>query len=118
MCGFRYTGVEAGNGNDCSTAASLGGAGSGLFAGLGSRGGGLNGPVLAGDASRKSPSGVSRPERSPLRPRCACLREPVVIKAPRLVLRPCPRSSDCPVGGPRAEDVLRDIPVLPDISST
>lgn len=48
----------------------------------------------AGEVSRNIPSGVPRPERSPLVARCiAGLREGPVMKVPKLVLRECPRSS-------------------------
>ena len=122
ICGLRYTGATVGNGGDCSVVVSAvgGGGGSGLFAGLGSRGGGRKGPVdAAGEASRNMPSGVSRPDLSLLGPRGPCLREPPLIKVPRLVLLLCPRSSVIPVVGPWADDVLLDIPpAFPDISST
>ncbi len=70
-------------------AGSVGGGGRGFWElGLGSRGGGLSElEAGAGESSLNIPSGVSLPERSPLRVGCPGLRDPPVMKAPRLVLR-------------------------------
>lgn len=75
MCGLRYTGAGAGVGaidgaGGMSVEGSLGGGGRALLdPGLGSRGGWVKGLAIgAGEDSRKSPSGVSRPERSTLLP--------------------------------------------------
>lgn len=117
---MRYTG---GGADDPETdgGGSLGGGGRGLLElGLGSRGGCLNGlEAGAGEDSLKSLSGVSRPEGSPAAPCWLSLREVPLMNAPRLVLRPCPRSSvfPCPDW---ADDVLRERPPLPlpEMSST
>ena len=67
---------------------SRGGGGRGLLEpGLWSRCVGRGLIAGTGEASRNMASGVSRPERSALPPRASCLRDPPVMKVPKLVLR-------------------------------